>query len=164
MSARPHTAASRFGMSEQREVRQMIMVTRHRRELTLGAPRSMTPARRSISYVSPEFQGTSLPAGGFDSCARGRKVYRNDTASQGHVSVLPWSAELPATPAASTTSVEQSSVLTTGRIPAGLSAPSAAALPINVSVPANLSVPSSVSRRTTKGPLSGVPAWSPPVL
>jgi hypothetical protein len=152
-------------MSEQREVRQMIMVTRHRRELTLGAPRSMTLARRSISYVSPAFQGTSVSTGGFDWCERGRKVYREGegVASQGHLRDLPWNAELPATAAAPTTSVQTSSVSTTGRI-AGLSAPSAATLPINVPVPTNLSVPSSVSRRTTKGPLSGIPAWSPPVL
>ena len=147
----------------------MIMVIRHRRELTLGAPRSMTPARRSISYVAPVIQGTSVSKGGFDLCERGRKVYRDGIADLGHLSTRPRSAELPATGVAPTTKtritwVQTSSVSTTGRVPAGLSAPSAAALSINTAVPTNTVIPSSVSPRTTKGPLSGVPAWSPPVL
>jgi hypothetical protein len=181
VSARPHTAASRFGMSEQREVRQMIMVIRHRREWTLGASRSMTPARRSISYVTSALQGTSVSKAEFDVCGRGRKVYRDGIGRQGHLTTLPRSAERPATASApksnlqatnveTTNNVETSSAFTTGRISAGLSTPSTAglpintSLPINIAVPANLSVPSSVSPRSTKGPLSGVPAWSPPVL
>jgi hypothetical protein len=153
----------------------MIMVIRHRRELTLGTPCSMTPARRSISYVSPVIQGTSVSKGGFDQCERGRKVYRDGIADLGHLSALPLRAELPATGVAPTTKtrstrVQTCSVSTTGRLPAGLSAPSAAALPINTAppidtvIPIDTVVPSSDSPRTTKGPLSGVPAWSPPVL